>query len=203
MDKIYSQQWDVVIMQEYSTRPAYDEDTVCKNTVPYLDELVNHILANNPATIIQFYLTWGRPFGEADLCKEQSQFCTYEEMQAALSNGYTTFACMNKPARAAPVGEAFKYVKETFGDAPFYSLYNTFGVMDHHPSLEGSYLAALTHYLALFNGNVVGNTETFGLDAKVVNRLQEAATSTWSEGDWEFGTERECGLCICQGCDGI
>jgi len=201
LDKINSQQWDVVIMQEYSTRPAYDEDTVCKNTVPYLDELVSLILANNPATLIQFYLTWGRPYGHAELCKEQEQFCAYETMQAALTSSYTTFACMKKPARAAPVGEAFKYVKENYGDKTFFSLYNTLGLFDHHPSLKGSYLAALTHYLALFNSSVVGNTETFGLDSDLVAELQVSAEMTWMEGDWEFGADSECDLCMCQGCE--
>ena len=36
LDKIKSDKWDVVILQEYSTRPAYDEATVCQQTVPYL-----------------------------------------------------------------------------------------------------------------------------------------------------------------------
>ena len=36
LDKIRSDQWDVVILQEYSTRPAYDEEVVCNQTVPYL-----------------------------------------------------------------------------------------------------------------------------------------------------------------------
>ena len=37
------------------------------------------------------------------------QFCTYESMQDALTNRYTSFACLNRPARLAPVGEAFRY----------------------------------------------------------------------------------------------
>jgi len=198
LEKIYSEKWDVVIMQEYSTRPAYEESVVCENTVPYLDELVTHILTNNPDTIIQFYLTWGRPFGEADLCKDQDQFCSYETMQAALTKSYTTFACMKKPARAAPVGEAFKFVKETQGEETFYSLYNTGGVSDHHPSLEGSYLAALTHYLALYNTNVVGNSEQFGLEQEKAAMLQEAAQYTWSLTDWQNGAGADCDLCMCQ-----
>jgi len=200
LDKIYSQPWDVVIMQEYSTRPAYDEDTVCRDTVPYLDQLVNHILTNNPATTIQFYLTWGRPYGEAELCKQEDQFCSYETMQAALTTSYTTFACMNKPARAAPVGEAFSFVKKTHGDSLFYELYNTLGVSDHHPSLAGSYLAALTHYLALYDRGVVGNSETFGLDDDMVSKLQTAAEMTWRLVDWEYGVDRACDQCMCQGC---
>ena len=200
LDKIYSQPWDVVIMQEYSTLPAYDKETVCRDSVPYLDELVKHILTNNQDTILQFYLTWGRPYGEIFLCKHQQQFCSYQTMQAALTTSYTSFACSNKPARVAPVGEAFSFVKKTFGDGLFHELYLTRGLLDHHPSLAGSYLAALTHFLALFNTSVVGNTETAGLARDIVNKLQTAAEITWLEDDWQFGADRKCDLCGCQGC---
>ena len=36
MDKIRSRQWDVVVLQEYSTRAAYPEDDVCIQTVSRL-----------------------------------------------------------------------------------------------------------------------------------------------------------------------
>ena len=72
------------------------------------DQLVSAILDNKPDTMIQFYLTWGRPYGEQTLCESMEQFCSYESMQAALTSRYTSFACLNKPARLAPVGEAFR-----------------------------------------------------------------------------------------------
>ena len=81
MDKIKQDQWDVVILQEYSTRPAYPEVDVCRQSVPYLDELVTAVMENNPNSAIQFYLTWGRPGGEPELCKTMSQFCSYETYQ--------------------------------------------------------------------------------------------------------------------------
>ena len=39
------------------------------------------IRENNPATVLQFYLTWGRPYGEQQLCQTMEQFCSYETMQ--------------------------------------------------------------------------------------------------------------------------
>ena len=81
MDKIKQDKWDVVILQEYSTRPAYPEEDVCTQTVPYLDTLVEAIKENNPDTALQFYLTWGRPGGEPALCETMSQFCSYETYQ--------------------------------------------------------------------------------------------------------------------------
>jgi len=200
INKIYSQAWDVVVLQEFSTRPAYDENFVCQNTMPYLNLLVEHIIANNPNTVIQFYLTWGRPHGESDLCQTQAQFCSYETMQAALTSSYITFACMNKPAQVAPVGESFKFVKDTHGLETFLSLYNTHGVSDHHPSLEGSYLAALAHYLALTGREVLGNSETFDLPSHTVEILQTAAQQVWLLRDWEFNSQEQCDLCMCDEC---
>ena len=49
--------------------------------VPPLDALVAAILTNNPATKIQFYLSWGRPGGEPNLCRTMPQFCSYEAYQ--------------------------------------------------------------------------------------------------------------------------
>ena len=47
LDMIKSDQWDVVILQEYSTRPAYDEATVCLQTVPYLGKKQPQPLQHN------------------------------------------------------------------------------------------------------------------------------------------------------------
>ena len=43
---------------------------------------------------------------------------------------------MHVSARVAPVGEAFRQVRNMQGDEVFFSLYNTGGVSDHHPRLE-------------------------------------------------------------------
>ena len=48
---------------------------------------------------LQFYNTWGRPFGYEEECSDYPQFCTYSSMQDALTNSYSTFACMNRPSR--------------------------------------------------------------------------------------------------------
>ena len=41
-------------MQEYSTRPAYDEERVCRDTVTFLDKLVAKIKCNTSASLICF-----------------------------------------------------------------------------------------------------------------------------------------------------
>merc|ERR1712112_399145 len=169
LSKISSQKWDVVVLQEYSTRLAYN----------------------------QFYLSWGRPYGEDSLCGEQEQFCQYETMQDALTAGYTKVACMKKPSRVAPVGEGFRNVKLTNGDELFRELYF---IDEKHPSLAGSYLSALTHYMALYNLTSI-NMETipkFGLDDEIVKPLIAAAEKTRNQADWEYGVDRDCISYNCQ-----
>ena len=53
INKIKKRAWDVVILQEQSQRPAFDEDQVCKDTVPALDMLVKLIKESSPNAIIQ------------------------------------------------------------------------------------------------------------------------------------------------------
>ena len=51
--KIQSRQWDVVVLQEQSQRPAFGEAYVCADTVPPLKRLINVIRENRKDTIAQ------------------------------------------------------------------------------------------------------------------------------------------------------
>merc|ERR1712156_654465 len=172
LQKIGSKAWDVVVLQEYSTRPAYNEERVCRDTVTYLDNLVAKIKESSPEGRLQFYQTWGRPFGLASECPNLPQFCEYASMQDALTASYSTFACMKKPASVAPVGESFRQVQNTQGDEFFFSLFP--------------------------DSTVLGITETMGLDQATAAILQEAAEETWALGlPWTFPAGEECDLCMC------
>jgi len=79
----------------------------------------------------------------------------------------------------------------TNGDALFRELYF---IDEKHPSLAGSYLSALTHYMALYNLTSI-NMETipkFGLDDEIVKLLVAAAEKTRNQDDWEYGADRDC-----------
>ena len=197
LSKIKSKRWDIVVLQEQSRRPAYDSSQVCSDSVPYLDFLVEQIRDTSPEAIIQLYLTWGRPFGSADDCETHPQFCDFASMQDALTTAYTAFACMSQPSRVAPVGEAFR---SFYGGSDFLKLYNKDGE-DHHASLTGSYLSAVTHYAAFFNTSVVGNTEFGGLNEQTAVVMQEAGSSVWFSKEWEYSENKYCaaGSCYC-GC---
>ena len=90
------------LLQEYSTRPAYNEEQVCRDTVTFLDNLVAKIKysisvyaaksllellsrESSPSGRLQFYQTWGRPFGLASECPNLPQFCEYATMQVWLT----------------------------------------------------------------------------------------------------------------------
>ena len=196
--KIQSRRWDSVVLQEQSTRPAYESAEVCRDSVPYLDTLALQVRqAAGEDTVLQFYLTWARPHGLDSECSQHPQFCTFSSMQDKLTQSYLDFACMKTPSRVAPVGEAFRYLHSD-SSFPFLSLYEDNG-SDHHASLKGSYLSAAVHYAVMFNTSVVGNTETAGLDTVTATKLQEAATITAFSRDWDIVSSRECQQCMC-GC---
>jgi len=200
LNKIASRAWDVVILQEQSQRPAFDEEDVCRDTVPYLDILVKEIKESSPNATLQFYNTWGWPKGDEDTCPDYPQFCNYTSMQDALTTSYSTFACMNLPSRLAPVGEGFRRMEELYGLEARLSLYNTNGVSDNHASVKGSYLSACLHYLAVFgpDATVVGNTELGGLNEEDAKLIQELAEDVWNKGEgWQYPVDSDCTLNIC------
>ena len=53
LNKISSRAWDIVILQEQSQRPAFDEEQVCRDTVAPLDTLVKLIRDSSPNATIQ------------------------------------------------------------------------------------------------------------------------------------------------------
>ena len=69
------------LLQEQSRAPAFPADRVCEDTLPYLATLVAAIREASPAAVLQFYLTWGRPFGYAADCPTYPQFCDFPSMQ--------------------------------------------------------------------------------------------------------------------------
>ena len=196
--KIQSRQWDSVVLQEQSTRPAAEDQEVCRESVPYLDLLARQVREGGGDTVLQLYLTWARPHGLDSECPQHPQFCTFNSMQDKLTQSYLDFACMHTPSRVAPVGEAFRLLHSD-SSFPFLSLYEDNG-SDHHASLKGSYLSAAVHYAVLFNTSVVGNTETAGLDIATVTKLQEAATTTAFSRNWNIPSSKECHQCMC-GCE--
>ena len=192
--KIHQGNWDVVVIQEYSTRTSEKPQDICRISFPYAKKLADEVHQYSPNAKIQWYLTWGRPFGDSDRCSEIPRVCTFEGMQDAITETYTTYGCMFKAGQVAPVGEGFREYKEMYGDNAYSHLYRT---DDHHASLKGSYLSACVHFSTLFGVPCLGNTYGAGLDAGDVEELQIAADLAVEKADWTYPADSNCNLSMC------
>lgn len=165
LNKIKSTNWDIVILQEQSQRPAFPDAQVASDTYPYARILDSLIKDNNSCTETMFYMTWGRKNGDAQNCQFYPPLCTYDGMQQKLRERYLQMA-QNNSASVAPVGAAWKAVRDS---VPSIGLY----VSDEsHPSVAGSYLAACVFYASIFHRSPYGTSFTSSLSNQDAERLQ-------------------------------
>lgn len=178
--KIQSKQWDIVVLQEQSQRPSFSPGQVASDTEPYAKKLDSIIRDNNACTETMFYMTWGRKNGDAANCPFYTPVCTYEGMQQRLRESYLKMTQDNN-AVVAPVGAAWKLVRDSFTAVDLYSPDQS------HPSFHGSYLAACVFYASIFHRSPHGNTFTSTLSASDAERLQyfAAKVTTDSLDQWQ------------------
>lgn len=163
--------YDVVFLQEQSVRPA-KEPALFYQAVKVLYQKIKN---SNPDARIILYQTWGRRKDEDCVLKENSW--TNEEMTVLLKNAYLTVA-NELGIEVSPVGSAFFALHngEEYPQIELYDLDKT------HPSLMGSYLAALCHYAVVFKKSPVGLSYDGGIsDKEIVRILQETAEQAVKE----------------------
>lgn len=165
---IFSQQWDIVVLQEQSQMPAFPPAQVATDVYPYAARLDSFINANDTCTETMFMMTWGRRNGDVMNCAGYPAVCTYAGMQGRLRESYMQMAQDNH-ASVAPMGAAWKIVIDSFPSIDLYISDSS------HPSLAGSYLQACVFYASIFNRKATGNTYTAGLPATTVSTLQRIA----------------------------
>lgn len=146
LQKISAMNWDFVVLQDQSTLPAMPEADVQVSTYPFAEDLVNFIKSNHPCSEAVFFNTWGRENGLSGLCATWPPVCDYEGMQQLLDERYQVMAEQNN-STLAPVGRAWKSARL---EHPDISLYTS---DESHPSLAGSYLAALVFYYTMFGND--------------------------------------------------
>ena len=178
--RIRSRAWDYVVLQEQSQLPAFPPSQVETQCYPYAKQLCDSIHANDSCTQILFFMTWGRQNGDQSNCANYAPLCTYDGMQQRLRESYVQMADDNN-AIVVPVGLAWKYVRDNY---PEINLYQS---DESHPTLEGTYLAALTFinilYPDFFWYSLYYRPES--IDSNVAFNLRNAAYSAvsrnWSE----------------------
>jgi hypothetical protein len=161
--------WDYVVLQEQSQRPAFGDEQVERETMAPMLRLAELVHAARPRARLAFYETWGRRDGDAENCKEIPAVCTYAGQQARLNAAYEAMA-RRAPGVLVPVGAAWRAVRAAH---PELVLYQADGV---HPASAGTYLAACVFYAALTGKSPVG-ADALGLPEKDARILQEAAAA--------------------------
>ena len=168
IDKIKSEPWDVVVVQEYSLRPVVDRERMYK----YARLLDEQIKKRGAKTV--FYLTWARqhipamqeggdPAQSPDYAKamfriskaakdmEFGAWCRQHQagLTGGLNGAYLSIA-EELGADVAPVGMAWKIAIDSDPDLVLHSKDKS------HPNPTGTYLAACVFYATLLDRTPVG-----------------------------------------------
>ncbi|XZF16398.1 DUF4886 domain-containing protein [Chitinophagaceae bacterium MMS25-I14] len=171
ISKIFSQQWDIVVLQEQSQRPAFPPAQVATDTYPYAHKLDSMVRKNDSCTQTMFLVTWGYRNGDASNCAFYPPICTYAGMQASLRASYLQMSADNAGI-TTPVGMAWKTVRDSFPSLDLYS------PDDMHPGLAGSYQEACVLYASIFQRNPAGVNYTGGVNTTDAQKLQTIAGRT-------------------------
>ncbi len=169
ISKIFSQQWDIVVLQEQSEMPAFPPAEVDTEVYPYAHILDSMIHANDSCTQTMFLMTWGHANGDPPNCGFYPVICTYAGMQQRLRESYLQMTQDNN-AIVAPVGAAWQVMMDSF--APGLWLY----ISDSsHPEVTGSYLESCVLYSSIYHKPTLGCTYTDGLATGVANTIQRVS----------------------------
>jgi hypothetical protein len=149
INKINERNWDYVVLQEQSQRPVLDTNSFNNKTLFYADKLLNIIYKNNPCTQPLLFMTWGRKYGDSELCAKYNYTCNYSDMQDKLIERYFLLGDILNVA-VVPCGIGWKY----FNTDP-YNYIDLFYPDNSHPNEVGSFLNALMFYCAITESSAI------------------------------------------------
>lgn len=165
LNKILSQNWDYIVLQEQSQRPAF---IIPSGFMNGFNKLTTFIKSNKPCAQVISFMTWGYKNGDTQNCPANPGVCTYDGMQTQLTNRYISMSDLFE-SEITPVGVVWKHIKENY---PAIDLYQA---DDSHPSVTGSYLAACCFYTSIFRKNPGQISHNYGLDANTASLIRNAA----------------------------
>lgn len=166
MSYIAQSGWDCVILQEQSQYPSFPIGQVQSQCFPYAHQLCDHIRTENPNANVMFFMTWGRKNGDADNCALYPPLCTYEGMDSLLYERYMMMAEENS-ASVSPVGRVWHVIRQQYPEIELYS------ADESHPSVAGTYAAAVTFYTMIFRSSPSCINKDMGLDATTAQRIRQ------------------------------
>jgi hypothetical protein len=167
LEKIKLGNWDFVVLQEQSQRPALPISQVEVDVFPFAHFLDSVNNAYNPCSKTMFYKTWGRKNGDSYYCPTWPPVCTYAGMDSLLHMRYMMMAANNN-AVVSPVGSVWKYIRQHY---PAIELYQS---DESHPSAEGSFAAACCFYTAIFRKDPSLITYNYTLDPDIADYIRSA-----------------------------
>ena len=175
--------WNWVVLQDQSQIPGFPRNNQewinSKNGAVQLAQTIDDKGADSV-----LMMTWGRRDGDS---VNTQRFPDFSTMQDELEAGYLDYRdnmSSHGDVWVAPVGLAFEHIHDQIianGGTPtnsgnlFYDLYSSDG---SHPSISGSYLAALVIYATITGDDPVGLSHSTSLSNSVVLELQQAASAT-------------------------
>lgn len=144
-EDIKKHKWDYVVIQGFSRELSYGPEHIDTASVPYFNQIVDSIYANNPCVKILLYMTWGYENGYV----YKDELGTYEEMSEAIEQGYRYLGSLYD-LPIVPVGNVWKEIRKNFPDMDLYQ------DDEHHPTKLGSYVVACSFYAAIFRSSPLG-----------------------------------------------
>lgn len=188
LDKIRSQRWQYVILQEQSQVPVFA-------ALNFIDSQSGQTFTNEMYTAAQqldavirgqgaqsiFFVAWGRDDTRAQSMISQHPMSS-SQMQQYINAAYKTVADGLGGRVTVPVGSAWQTARNR--GVPDNALWD---VNDgYHPAVAGTYLAACVFYAALFNESPEGLKYTGGLSENNARILQQAAWDQAHSGTLNF-----------------
>ena len=178
-EKINKGNWDFVVLQEQSQRPAFKGQQLETIVAAYASQLSRMIREVNPGVQIVFYMTMAKKNGDPMNAASVPEVKTYPGMQERINAGYFHLAEQNR-AILVPVGIIWKNVRASRPDIKLY--------MDEtHPNMAGTYLAACAFYALLFKDSPVGLPHPKEVGADAVVYIQKIIEESIQSRSWDFG----------------
>lgn len=166
-----SSDYDVVVLQEQSTRPLNNYDLFLSGA----QALQKRINETQTDCTIYLYSTWGY------IDEATSRKITIPEMEAQLRAAYTQ-AAQTMGVKVSCVGAAFSTVYTQYPDmlnsGSADNSYNLYYSDNKHPSYLGAYLSACVHVATILDCDPRISTFSEGLDASVADYLKNVAYTT-------------------------
>ncbi|MCP5537057.1 MAG: hypothetical protein H7A51_12630 [Akkermansiaceae bacterium] len=165
LDKIARGKWDVVVLQEQSQLPAFQEPQRSQQMDAPARQLADAVRTADAIPV--FFLTWGRKDGDRQNAAVFPDD-TYEAMQKRLASGYRKTAAHAGGAYVVPVGEAWSMLHQMKKDDGLYAADGS------HPAKRGNYLGACVFYSSLYDAKVTQSARDIP-DAETIRRAAASA----------------------------